>query len=59
MVVILLYVNIVFVRYQTMPGAHYTEWAVLSWRMYSRSAGWEHSQGYTLCIWIIYPPPQL
>ena len=45
MVVILLYVNIVFVRYQTMPGANYTEWAVLSWRMYSRSGGWEHSQG--------------
>ena len=24
------------VRYQTAPGAQYTDWALLSWRMYSR-----------------------
>ena len=37
MIIVVLYMNIVLVRYQTAPGANYRDLALLCWRLYSRS----------------------
>ena len=36
MIIVVLYINIVFVRYQTAPGANYPDLALLCWRLYTR-----------------------
>ena len=36
LICIVLYLNIIFCRSQTEPGARYTDWALLCWRLYTR-----------------------
>ena len=36
LICIVMYLNIIFCRSQTEPGARYTDWALLCWRLYTR-----------------------
>ena len=42
LICIVLYLNIIFCRSQTEPGARYTDWALLCWRLYSRYKSVQH-----------------
>ena len=47
MIIVVLYINIVLVRYQTAPGANYPDLALLCWRLYTRSLRFNLS---SICI---------